>query len=586
MQIVITKRQAEQIGYDKFTEWGFDTRTFRWGDAKGIIHIRTLKPESLQRLQQLLLANANVYGCKSHLKDIALWRETLESGIDEGTIKVPSVKMFEVLLTAYMLKVPGQRVYKKHNEAGGDEGFHAYYLNSIVYHPPVHHKATKETPAWTTPDYVSCDVDYETYEGKGSESLRWYREDVRGKTVANCLTDKDYFPETEELRAAYVKQTERFQEMFTAIGRQYVANGDAWVISGSSRRGNDDDDNRGGWWRRSHDRSVVALAANTRVVIDVVNEAKDGAVVQTDSHRTSNTRVVKGFWRMAKQEIIYDEDDDAEETREENRETPIEIPIHPYLVVFNLAKHMRLKLHASQLHRYKYDTKLIHKLILDDTRKALVKLLIQYRDSKYEDIIGSKSGGAIILLCGTPGTGKTLTAEVFAESEKRPLYSVQCAQLGTTPEELEDELLKIFARAARWNAVLFLDEADVYVHRRGSDIQQNAIVGVFLRLLEYQNAVMFLATNRSEDIDDAIASRCTARLIYTNPSFEDQCKIWRVLVDTAQAKMSNKAIARVAKAHPDLSGRDVKNLVKLAMLVSDKKITSKTITFVKQFKPT
>lgn len=577
MQIVITRRQAERIGFDKFTEWGFDERTFRWADSKGIIHIRTLSAESLQRLQQLLLANADVYGCKTHLKDIALWRSTIEEGIDEANIVVPSVKMFEVLLTAFMLKVPGQRVYKKHEEPGGDDGFHAYHLNSIVYHPPVHHKATKDSPAWTTPDYVSCELDYETFEGRGTERISWHREDVRGKTVVKCLTNKDYFPETDELRAAYLKATERFQDMFTAIGRQYLANGDAWDLTEK-----DEDDNH--WWRRSRSHSVVVLPPNTRVVIDVVNETKDGATIQTDSHRTSNTRIVKGFWKTAKRELLFD--DDEEETREENREAPIEIPIHPYLVVFNLAKHMRLKLHASQLHRYKYDTKLINKLVIDDTRKALVKLLIQHRESKYEDIIGNKSGGAIVMLCGSPGTGKTLTAEVFAESEKRALYSVQCAQLGITPEELENELLKVLTRAARWNAVLLLDEADVYVHRRGTDIKQNAMVGVFLRVLEYQNAVMFMTTNRAEDIDDAVASRCTARLTYATPSFEDQCKIWRVLVDTADARMSDKAIIKVAKAHPELSGRDVKNLVKLAMLVSDKKITSKTIAFVKQFKPT
>ena len=48
---------------------------------------------------------------------------------------------------------------------------------------------------------------------------------------------------------------------------------------------------------------------------------------------------------------------------------------------------------------------------------------------------------------------------------QRPLYSVQCSQLGLEPADLERELLKIFTRAARWNAILLLDEADVYIHR-------------------------------------------------------------------------------------------------------------------------
>ena len=103
---------------------------------------------------------------------------------------------------------------------------------------------------------------------------------------------------------------------------------------------------------------------------------------------------------------------------------------------------------------------------------------------------------------------------------QRPLYSVQCSQLGLEPADLERELLKIFTRAARWNAILLLDEADVYIHRRGSDIQQNAIVGVFLRVLEYYSGVMFLTTNRAELVDDAIASRCLARIDYQSVTLE------------------------------------------------------------------
>jgi len=283
------------------------------------------------------------------------------------------------------------------------------------------------------------------------------------------------------------------------------------------------------------------------------------------------------FWKT-RSEFVGDDDDDIQVGA-------VEVLIHPLVMVFHLSKHLRCTTHVSNLKRYKYDKKMIGKLVIDDTRKALVKVLIAHRTSKYQDIISSKSGGAIVMLCGSPGTGKTLTAEVFAESEERALYSVQCSQLGVTPEELETELMKVLTRAQRWNAVLLLDEADVYVHKRGKDIIQNAMVGVFLRVLEYHNAIMFLTTNRAKDIDDAVASRCTAKLVYENPSTAELTRIWRVLVDTANAKMSDEQIAKVVAAHGELSGRDVKNLLKLAMLVSEEEITAKTITFVKQFKP-
>lgn len=41
-----------------------------------------------------------------------------------------------------------------------------------------------------------------------------------------------------------------------------------------------------------------------------------------------------------------------------------------------------------------------------------------------KDLIQGKGGGLICVLFGTPGTGKTLTAEAVAEHLQRPLYIV------------------------------------------------------------------------------------------------------------------------------------------------------------------
>ncbi len=134
---------------------------------------------------------------------------------------------------------------------------------------------------------------------------------------------------------------------------------------------------------------------------------------------------------------------------------------------------------------------------------------------------------------------------------------------------------------------MLLDEADVYVHQRGDNMHQNAIVGVFLRILEYQNAVLFMTTNRPDDVDDAIASRCIARIPFRVPSTDEQIRIWRILAAGSQANISEATIKAVAIANPALSGRDVKNLLKLAMLINGTEpISPSTIDFVKQFKPT
>ena len=57
----------------------------------------------------------------------------------------------------------------------------------------------------------------------------------------------------------------------------------------------------------------------------------------------------------------------------------------------------------------------------------------------------------------------------------------------------------------------------------------NAVVGVFLRVLEYFNGLLFLTTNRIDDIDEAIVSRCIALIRYQAPDEAARARIWRVM---------------------------------------------------------
>lgn len=94
--------------------------------------------------------------------------------------------------------------------------------------------------------------------------------------------------------------------------------------------------------------------------------------------------------------------------------------------------------------------------------------------------------------------------------------------------------------------------------------------------------------NRGDDVDDAIASRCLARIGYETPTPEDQKAIWRTLAETSGSKISTAAID-IVSAKFKLSGRDVKNLLKLGGMVASARgteITAEIIEFVKRFKPT
>jgi AAA+ superfamily predicted ATPase len=64
------------------------------------------------------------------------------------------------------------------------------------------------------------------------------------------------------------------------------------------------------------------------------------------------------------------------------------------------------------------------------------------------------------------GTGKTLTAEACADLLHRPLYSVTSGNMGADAGTCERVLRDIFDLAKEWNALILLDEADVFLERR------------------------------------------------------------------------------------------------------------------------
>jgi len=148
------------------------------------------------------------------------------------------------------------------------------------------------------------------------------------------------------------------------------------------------------------------------------------------------------------------------------------------------------------------------------------------------DVVANKGAASIFLLHGPPGCGKTLTAEAIAELLKKPLYVVTAGDLGITASEVEKTLGSVLELCQTWDALVLIDEADVFLEARNStEIQRNALVCVMLRLLEYYSGCLFLSSNRSAgSIDAAIASRITVMLGYPSLDTHGRAKVWKNLL--------------------------------------------------------
>ncbi|KAI9748613.1 MAG: hypothetical protein M4579_007174 [Chaenotheca gracillima] len=153
--------------------------------------------------------------------------------------------------------------------------------------------------------------------------------------------------------------------------------------------------------------------------------------------------------------------------------------------------------------------------------------------------------------------------------------NISAGELGPDATQLEDRLSPIFELAKRWNAVLLLDEADVFLEKRAvSDVHRNALVSVFLRTLEYYQGILFLTTNRVQWIDDAIASRIHLKVKYTSLSLGAKSQVWVSFLEKASTNQgaaiwSSEDLALLA--NKDLNGREIKNIVSTAHALATEK---------------
>ncbi|KAF5569394.1 Fidgetin 1 [Fusarium phyllophilum] len=210
-------------------------------------------------------------------------------------------------------------------------------------------------------------------------------------------------------------------------------------------------------------------------------------------------------------------------------------------------------------------------LVLPGTEKQLAWEFVENKSiaNTFDDFIQNKGRGIIILMFGPPGVGKTYTAEAVAEKARVPLYSMSAGDLGTAPKEVDLALERALTLCGLWNAMLLLDEADVFLGARtDSDLARNELVAVFLTKLEYYTGVCFLTTNRTASIDTAFQSRVDLFLPYKDLTFEARKKVWQNFINRAGGTQVEIADADMNKlAGMKLNGREIKNLIKSAHLL-------------------
>ncbi|KAG9234050.1 hypothetical protein BJ875DRAFT_484556 [Amylocarpus encephaloides] len=201
-------------------------------------------------------------------------------------------------------------------------------------------------------------------------------------------------------------------------------------------------------------------------------------------------------------------------------------------------------------------------LVLPGGEKELAWSFLENKNlsngGEWNDFIPEKGRGIIILMFGLPGWPKNPDL----------LYSISAGVLGTKPKEVEDALDHALELCRLWNAMLLLDEADIFLGARTNEgLARNELVSIFLTKLEYYQGILFLTTNRFSSIDYAFQSRIDLFLPYSDLTPPARKQVWENFITRMPDKfdIGEDGIRKLSEIN--LNGREIKNLIKSAQLL-------------------
>lgn len=191
-----------------------------------------------------------------------------------------------------------------------------------------------------------------------------------------------------------------------------------------------------------------------------------------------------------------------------------------------------------------------------------------------------------LLLVGSPGTGKTLTASVLAGELGVPLYQVRLDALITKfMGETAAKLRQIFEATGRTRGVYFFDEFDAIGSQRGltNDVGEiRRVLNSFLQMIEQDrsHSLILAATNHPEILDHALFRRFDDVLHYELPSVTQIAALLRSRLSRFSVK--NTSWKRLAASAVGLSyaevARAAEEVLKEALIHEQDHVTAADIS--------
>lgn len=205
-----------------------------------------------------------------------------------------------------------------------------------------------------------------------------------------------------------------------------------------------------------------------------------------------------------------------------------------------------------------------HKEQILETVKSYEKFR-KYRKKINLDETISYGVGLVLLLAGASGTGKSMTVNAIANELGKRVLLVDFPSLqGKKQDDNSDaDLRGLFREAEMSNAVLFFDECESIFKQR--DFGGDRLLNSLLTEIERYEGIVFLATNRPFDLDEAMHRRITAVFEFRAPDHLQRREIWRLSISKQINVAKDIDWDRISLKY-ELSGGFIKNAILSALL--------------------
>lgn len=183
--------------------------------------------------------------------------------------------------------------------------------------------------------------------------------------------------------------------------------------------------------------------------------------------------------------------------------------------------------------------------------------------------------GIAALFAGASGTGKTLAAEVLANTLQLDVYRIDLSSVVSKYiGETEKNLRRVFDAAEGGGVILLFDEADALFGKRSEvkdshDRHANIEVSYLLQRMEAYRGLAILTTNLKGSLDQAFLRRIRFIVQFPFPDAKQRAEIWQHIFPQ-QTPTQGLDVKKLAKL--SVSGGNIRNIaLNAAFLAADEK---------------